>query len=160
MSQDFVIEEVRDLDAAWPELEALLRDSHEFYMPIVGYGPPVDWISEVQSRFRPGPDSMLLLARSEGRAVAFANAYLRTTPGSPPPRFIYVDNVYVLAEARGRGIGSALLSCFESWARERGVEEIRLDVFASNDHAVDFWRQAGFTIRAHSMSKSLAGAAS
>jgi hypothetical protein len=45
--EDFEIEEVGDLEKAWPEIESLLRDSHEYYLPIVGYGPPPDWIEEV-----------------------------------------------------------------------------------------------------------------
>ena len=157
---EFVIEEVRDLDAAWPELEVLLRDSHEYYMPIVGYGPSPDWIEEVKARFQPGAEAILLLVRSTGKPVGFANAAVRTSPGEPPPRFVYIDNVYVLAESRGSGIGTAIARHLEAWARNQGVSEIRLDVFANNEVAVTFWRQFGFTERAFNLSKRITGVAS
>jgi GNAT superfamily N-acetyltransferase len=155
MKDDFVIEEVRDLDAAWPELEMLLRDSHEYYMPLVGYGPPPDWVEQTIERLRPGPEAMLVVARSSGRAVGFANALIRTAPGSPPQRFLYLDNVYVTEDSRGKGAGQAILARIESWATEQGISELRLDVFADNEMGVRFWEHVGFGLRAHSMRKLL-----
>jgi ribosomal protein S18 acetylase RimI-like enzyme len=152
---DFVIEEVRDLETVWPKIEPLLRDSFEYYMPIVGYGPPADWVEEVQRRFKPGPDAILLLVKSEGKALAFANAMLRTAPGTPPQRFAYLDNVYVLAEARGRGIGRAVLEYVETWAGQCGVEAVHLEVLAGNDLAYEFWTRHGFEVDRYQLRKSL-----
>jgi GNAT superfamily N-acetyltransferase len=149
----FVIEEVRDLDAAWPELEALIRESHEFYLPIVGFGPPPNWVEEMQRRLEPSKEALILIARTAGRAVGFANAMIRT--GGNASRHLYVDNVYVRETARGNGAGSALLTHLEAWAREREIAELRLDVFTANAAAVRFWGNAGFAPRAHSMSKQL-----
>ena len=104
---DFVIEEVRDLDTAWPVLEPLLLESHAYYMPIVGCGPPDDWRREVQEGFQPGAAALILLAKVANEAAAFANAAIRSSPGSPPQRFAYLDNVYVREGMRGRGIGQA-----------------------------------------------------
>jgi ribosomal protein S18 acetylase RimI-like enzyme len=91
-----------------------------------------------------------------GKAVAFANAVIRTSPGSPPPRFAYIDNVHVLSESRGLGVGTAIARYLEAWAEALGIRELRLDVFANNEAAVAFWRAAGFGERAYSMSKRIA----
>ncbi len=148
-----VIEEVRDLDAAWPALEALHVESHTYYMPIVGYGPPEDWRGEVQERFRPGPDALVLVAKVANEAAAFANAVIRNSPGSPPQRFAYLDNVYVREGMRGRGIGQAILASVEAWAAAKGADMIRLDVFANNDPGFEFWQRNGFEVLLHTMSR-------
>jgi GNAT superfamily N-acetyltransferase len=148
-----VIEEINDLDAAWPALEALLKDSHEYYLPIVGYGPPSEWIEEIRERFRPGFEALLLLVRSGGEGVAFANAMVRTAPGSPPQRFAYLDNVYVLEKFRGYGIGTAVLAHVENWAARKGCKTLRLEVLAGNDLASEFWQVQGFAVRAYALSR-------
>jgi len=150
---DFVIEEVRDLDTAWPVLEPLLLESHAYYMPIVGCGPPDDWRREVQEGFQPGAAALILLAKVANEAAAFANAAIRSSPGSPPQRFAYLDNVYVREGMRGRGIGRRLLAGVEAWAAAKGADTIRLDVFANNDLGFELWQRNGFEVRLHTMSR-------
>jgi ribosomal protein S18 acetylase RimI-like enzyme len=45
---------------------------------------------------------------------------------------------------RGRGVGSALLAAAIQWARERGLHELSLDVFAHNASAIALYRKFGF----------------
>lgn len=42
-------------------------------------------------------------------------------PGAEPEEHAYLTNVYVRADARGSGIGSALLDVAVAWCGERGV---------------------------------------
>src|SRR5262245_25341293 len=102
-------------------------------MPIVGYGPPADWVPMVQDRFRPGEGRLLLGARVGDVTSAFANAQLRTLPGSPPQHIVYLDNAYVGEGARGHGIGEAILARVEAWAQERGLQEVQLECFVGNE---------------------------
>ncbi len=53
----------------------------------------------------------------------------------------YVDVLVVAEEAEGRGMGRALMNHVEQWAREHTCREVVLDVFASNDHAIQFYER-------------------
>jgi GNAT superfamily N-acetyltransferase len=56
----------------------------------------------------------------------------------------YVETLVVAAEAEGPDAGAALLHHAESWAPERGLTEIALDVFAGNARARAFYDRAGY----------------
>ncbi|SEW39127.1 Acetyltransferase (GNAT) family protein [Cognatiyoonia koreensis] len=59
-------------------------------------------------------------------------------------RFL-MDGIFVAPEARGRGVGTALLGAITDTARDRGYEEVRLDVIDSNDRARALYEREGFT---------------
>jgi len=52
-------------------------------------------------------------------------------------------------EARRQGTARALLDAFEAWARQAGVEELFLEVAATNTPARSLYDRAGFTARGH-----------
>ena len=57
-------------------------------------------------------------------------------------------HVSVLAttkEAEGSGVGRALLAYGETWARDRGLALITLNVFAANSRARGFYEKSGWT---------------
>ncbi len=58
-------------------------------------------------------------------------------------RFL-MDGIFVRAEARGRGVGSALLTAICDEAQARGYAEVRLDVIDSNDRARALYLRHGF----------------
>jgi len=45
---------------------------------------------------------------------------------------------------RGRGVGSALIRAAISWARDRGLHKLCLEVFAHNTVAIALYRKYGF----------------
>jgi GNAT superfamily N-acetyltransferase len=55
-----------------------------------------------------------------------------------------VGDVVVAPDARGRGVGTALLAEAEDWARERGHRILTLNVFARNESARRVYERAGF----------------
>ncbi len=63
--------------------------------------------------------------------------------------------LYVAPEHRRRGIGSALVSLAENWARERGDKQISLQVFTTNKPAVNLYEQLGYENQSVLMVKSL-----
>ena len=58
-------------------------------------------------------------------------------------RFL-MDGICVAPEARGRGVGTALLEGIAREAAERGYGEIRLDVIAGNTRARALYERRGF----------------
>lgn len=56
----------------------------------------------------------------------------------------YIDILVVSAEAEGTGTGRALMTHAETWARDHGLTQIALDVFAGNDRARAFYTHLGF----------------
>jgi ribosomal protein S18 acetylase RimI-like enzyme len=55
-----------------------------------------------------------------------------------------VYQVWVAPEARGRGIGAALINAAIEWARARKASEVRLDVTAGDGAAARLYRRMGF----------------
>jgi ribosomal protein S18 acetylase RimI-like enzyme len=55
-----------------------------------------------------------------------------------------VYQVWVAPEARGRGIGAALIDAAAEWARARRATALRLDVTAGDGAAARLYRRMGF----------------
>ena len=62
----------------------------------------------------------------------------------PVTRHVATLGIAVAAEARRKGIGSALLADAVGWARSVGVEKIVLSVYAHNTAAIALYRKFGF----------------
>ncbi len=58
-------------------------------------------------------------------------------------RFL-MDGIFVTPEARGQGVGTALLDAISKEAAARGYAEIRLDVIDSNPRARQLYERRGF----------------
>jgi GNAT superfamily N-acetyltransferase len=56
----------------------------------------------------------------------------------------HIGDVVVTREARGRGVGAALLAAAEQWARERGYRLLTLNVFLDNTSARSVYERAGY----------------
>jgi GNAT superfamily N-acetyltransferase len=58
-------------------------------------------------------------------------------------RFL-MDGIFVAAEARGRGVGTALLDAVYEEAKQRGFTQVRLDVIDTNPRARALYLHEGF----------------
>ena len=56
----------------------------------------------------------------------------------------WLEDLYVADEARGTGVGRALIEAAFERARGRGCKRIQLDVAEDNRRAIDVYRAAGF----------------
>ena len=104
----------------------------------------------------PGPDVLTarlhsLLAGSDviaflagDPAVGLALLTLRPNVWYDGP-VVLVDELYVAPEARGRGLGSALLAAVESLTRERGGRLIEIAVDGADTDAHRFYERHGYT---------------
>src|SRR6185295_11459416 len=84
----------------------------------------------------------VLLVESGGDAAAFALFFhnYSTFLGRPG---IYLEDLYVRPELRGRGYGKALLARLAAIAQERGCGRLEWAVLNWNESAIRFYRSLG-----------------
>nr|WP_307731296.1 GNAT family N-acetyltransferase [Microseira wollei] len=70
-------------------------------------------------------------------------------------RHTHIFLLYVAPEHRRKGIGTALMHHAEDWARARGDRQISLQVFLSNQGAVNLYQQLGYQTESLLMVKSI-----
>lgn len=92
--------------------------------------------------FGPHPKAEVLLAEIENNPVGFAlffhnfSTFLGRTG-------IYLEDLYVRPEARGAGIGRALLQQLAKIAVERGCGRLEWSVLDWNEPAIQFYKSLG-----------------
>lgn len=59
-------------------------------------------------------------------------------------RIAELDNMFVIEEYRGKGIGTKLYDRFKRWCRSRKVSKIRVQASAGNIGAIRFYQRNGF----------------
>ena len=78
-------------------------------------------------------------------AVGFIELSIRPyAEGCETERVAFVEGWYVVPEARGTGVGAALIRAAEDWARSQGCTEIASDTEADNVSSAAAHRALGF----------------
>jgi GNAT superfamily N-acetyltransferase len=92
--------------------------------------------------FGPRPYAEVLLAEDTRRVVGFALFFhnYSTFRGRPG---LYLEDLFVEPEHRGRGFGKALLLELARLAVERGCARLEWSVLNWNQPAIDFYRKLG-----------------
>jgi ribosomal protein S18 acetylase RimI-like enzyme len=91
------------------------------------------------------PDEVIFLAEHDGRAVGILRCV--QVAGIPlvfPALHGYISSVYVVPEARRRGVLRQLFGEALAWCRSRGLTEIRLHNAVENEVANAAWESLGF----------------
>jgi len=105
------------------------------------------------------PEALLLVAEVDGTVGGLAGARVVEVSGNDavylPRRFGYVDDMVVLPELQGRGVGRKLLEAIEEWAREQGADTLELTVFEFNAGARGLYERSGFETLQRRMRKRL-----
>jgi ribosomal protein S18 acetylase RimI-like enzyme len=68
-------------------------------------------------------------------------------PDTRITRFVLVTELFVTDQARGLGVGRALMAEAEAWGRARGLAYLKLAVASSNLPALAFYERLGFADR-------------
>src|SRR5436309_5083897 len=94
--------------------------------------------------FGPRPFAEVLLAEEAGAVVGFALFFpnFSTFLGKPG---IYLEDLFVLPEHRGRGHGKALLARLAEIAVEHGCARLEWAVLDWNEPSIAFYRSLGAT---------------
>jgi ribosomal protein S18 acetylase RimI-like enzyme len=101
-------------------------------------------------------DRWLMLLRTDSptgrRAVGYCSYALPADPvamkpGEMKPSVMKLEQLYLLPELHGRGLGRLMLRHVEEQARMRGRTTLILQTNKRNDIAIAFYRKAGFAVR-------------
>lgn len=87
--------------------------------------------------------ALVLLAREGGRPIGVAYLSFQWTL-ERGGRVMWLEELYVLPERRGQGIGQRLLDAALEGARARGCLAVELEVEASHSRAANLYARAGF----------------
>ena len=146
MDFEIVAAQSADLDAVLDCWVALVEGQQDFGSHIAG-APNRDAARKLLGQYIVG--DMLAVARpgrtdAGGEVLGFVMFYREE--GLYDQREVrgVIENVYVKPEARGHGIGSALLSRAESTLAERGATVVGISAMAENDEAIEMYRDRGY----------------
>jgi RimJ/RimL family protein N-acetyltransferase len=89
-----------------------------------------------------------LIVAETGDGTLIGSGYARIDPSRHYLRhthhaycgFMYVDPAY-----RGKGVNQLIIDSLKAWAKTKGLTELRLDVYPTNDAAIRAYEKAGFT---------------
>lgn len=91
-------------------------------------------------------DDVLLILAETGHQLA-ATGYILRRANKPYEAYShhgYIGFMYTAPEHRGKGLALAILARLRQWANEKGLEELRLEVYEQNASAIRAYEKAGF----------------
>ena len=92
--------------------------------------------------FGPQPSAQVLIAREAGEPVGFAVYFFNFSTWLGRPG-LYLEDLFVRPEARGRGYGKALLVRLAQIAEARGCGRMEWAVLDWNEPAIEFYKKLG-----------------
>jgi GNAT superfamily N-acetyltransferase len=95
-----------------------------------------------QALFGPKPGAEAIIARADGTAAAFA-LFFHNFSTFKGKRGLYLEDLFVLPEFRGRSIGKALLQYLAQLALQRDCARFEWAVLDWNRPARDFYESLG-----------------
>ncbi|MBA3669000.1 MAG: GNAT family N-acetyltransferase [Sphingomonas sp.] len=90
------------------------------------------------------PRFALRLAELDGRPVGYAKIGPMALPADHGPDAVQLYQLYLLDDAKGRGIAGELMEWVFTEARARGADALFLSVFVENQRARRFYQRHGF----------------
>lgn len=141
-----------EIDVLTPLELALKRHlaSSPMFIPLLiedGRASRVEWLAN--------PDHALWIASQDGEAVGWLCLQPSKAPVLPVADrgTVACTGAYTLPEARGTGVGSALLTHGLAWAREQGYTRCSVDFETANLPGMAFWLGRGFQPVCYSLAR-------
>ena len=123
---ELILSFIQALAAYEREPNAVLADAETLRTQLNEPSPPFEW----------------LIAELGGEAVGFA-LFFHNYSTWRSRRGIWLEDLFVLPERRGRGVGRALLARVAAIAKERGCARLEWTVLDWNQPAIGFYRSLG-----------------
>lgn len=107
---------------------------------------PAEHLAEMAEQLAEPARFVQFIAREGGRAVGLAEAALRRdyVPGTETSPVGFLEGLYVVPEARGRGVGRQLVQAVADWSRAQGCRELASDTPLDNQLSQAVHARLGF----------------
>ena len=127
--------------------ESDVEHIHRLIVDLATYERAADQVKTTPEQLRtalfgPQPAAYALVAEVEGAVVGFA-LYFRSFSTWEGVHGFYLEDLYVMPEHRGAGLGKALLSSLAALAVERGYARLEWAVLDWNQPSIEFYRSLG-----------------
>ncbi|SIQ21104.1 GNAT family N-acetyltransferase [Chryseobacterium sp. RU33C] len=92
------------------------------------------------------PEATLIVAEENNEIIASGYALIKKAEKNYYrfKEYVYLGFMYVKPEYRGKGINKVITDELIAWAKSRGINEVRLEVYAQNESAIKAYEKAGF----------------
>ncbi len=91
-------------------------------------------------------DAQVLVAISEGTIIGSGYGLIKNSkPYFQPDRFVYLGFMYVSPEYRGQGVNGKIIDGLIEWAKQKGIHELQLEVYAENESAIKAYQKRNFS---------------
>ncbi len=95
------------------------------------------------------PETHVFIAETDNHAVGYVIAKVMRRPENPfthALESVFVDQFCVVDGEQSKGYGSQLMEAVYEVARAENIQEIQLDVWNFNVHALEFYQKRGFVL--------------
>lgn len=145
---DFTMENIHIRQARLDELPTLLA----FEQKLIANERPLDETLVAEEfqyydlkKMILSDEAEVIVAVLDDRLVASGNArILEAKPYNRFERYAFLGFMYTEPDMRGRGINKLIVDRLVGWAREKGLDEVRLQVYSDNLSAVSAYEKVGF----------------
>lgn len=91
------------------------------------------------------PGSEVVLAIADGEPVGSGYGKIKTADAFlKHSQYVHIGCMYIKPAYRGKGISKMILDALVAWAKQKGITEIRLQVYNENMPAKNAYLKAGF----------------
>jgi GNAT superfamily N-acetyltransferase len=136
MSPDIRTATIKDV----PLILSFIKDLAEYER--LSHEVMVSEASLRETLFGPNPAAEVIIAYSGERPAGFA-LFFHNYSTFLGQKGIYLEDLFVLPEERGRGIGKALLAYLAKLAEERNCGRLEWAVLDWNEPAINFYKRLG-----------------
>jgi GNAT superfamily N-acetyltransferase len=114
-------------------IREITRDAYARWVPVIGREPKLMTANYQRAVI----DHVIDLLEEAGRSIALIEVI-------PKPSHLLIENVAVLADRHGEGVGGLLLGRADEIARSLGLNELRLYTNAKFSSNIAFYARRGF----------------
>ena len=92
------------------------------------------------------PDATVIVAEENDEVIASGYALIKKSEKyyNQFESYAYLGFMYVKPEHRGKGINKVITDELIAWSKSRGIDEVRLEVYAQNESAIKAYEKADF----------------
>ena len=139
------------------ELWLKLMEEHKKYDPVFFAEVDKNKVNYFNEYVTDTSDRALFLLYADERIAGFVTAGIENGRYYQynSKKYCVIGDIMIDENARGNGMGKALIEEVKKWSSQLGVDKIELNVFAKNESGCRFFKQIGFQDSFHTMCLSL-----